>query len=158
VLSSWESLFLQAEAIQRGLLPGGAAAAETDYEQAITDDFTYLNVYTDGVTVGNPPSYYATAYYSQSLPNVGWAASTNKLQAIITQKYISLCFTNVEEAWTDFRRTGYPSSLPFSTDPAVVYPRINRFIYPQSEYNSNAAQVALQGTVTPALPLIFWMQ
>lgn len=157
LLSSWESLFLQAEAIERGLLPGGDAAAQADYQQAITDNFTYLNVFTDGVTNGNSASSYAQAYYSQSVNLVGWTASSNKIQAIIEQKYISNCLTDVEEAWTDFRRLGYPSDLPLSNDPASTYPRVTRFIYPQSEYNTNAQNVQGQGTITPAGPKIFWM-
>ncbi len=156
LVSSWESLFLQAEAIERGLLPGGDAAAKTAYEAAITDNFNYLNVYTDGTTTG-APSDYASTYYGQAITNVGWTASTDKIQAIITQKYISLCFTNVEEAWTDYRRTGYPSDLPLSTDPAAIYPRVLRFVYPQSEYDSNDANVEKEGTVSPVAPTIFWM-
>jgi hypothetical protein len=157
LLSSWESLFLQAEAAHRGLLPGGDGAAQTFYQQAIADNFNYLNVYTDGTTSGSPVNFAAT-YYAQSINNVGWTASTNKIQAIITQKYISLCFTNVEEAWTDFRRTGFPSDLPQSNDPAALYPYITRFVYPQSEYNSNTTNVNKEGTVTPVSPNIFWMQ
>ncbi|HEX9512276.1 MAG TPA: SusD/RagB family nutrient-binding outer membrane lipoprotein [Puia sp.] len=157
LVSSWESLFLQAEATHRGLLPGGDAAAKTYYEQAITDNFKYLNVYTDGTTTGSPGTFAAT-YYSQGIANAGWNASPDKLQAIITQKYISLCFTNNEEAWTDFRRTGFPADLAISNDPAVLYPRVQRFIYPQSEYNANADNVAKEGNVTLASPKIFWQQ
>ncbi len=157
LMSSWESLFLQAEAIERGLLPGGDAAAEADYEQAITDDFVYLNVFTDGNTNTNNPAGYAQAYYQQSVNLVGWKSSTNKIQAIIEQKFISNCLMDVEEAWTDYRRLGYPADLPLSNDPASTYPRVNRFIYPQSEYNTNANNVQAQGTVTPAGPKIFWM-
>ncbi len=156
IFSSWESLFLQAEATERGLLPGGDAAAMNYYQQAITEHFKYLNVYTDGVTTGDAATF-AAAYYSQNIPNVGWSASTDKLQAIINQKYIALCYTNVEEAWTDYRRTGFPSDLAVSNDPAVLYPHVLRFIYPQTEYDANAANVALQGTVTPISPVIFWM-
>jgi hypothetical protein len=155
LVSSWESLFLQAEAAHRGLLPGGDAAAQKYYEQAITDNFSYLNVYTNGLVTGSPGSF-ATAYYSQAIANAGWNASPDKLQAIITQKYISLCLTNVEEAWTDFRRTGIPSDLAISNDPAVLYPRVMRFIYPQSEYNANADNVSKEGNVTMAAPKIFW--
>jgi hypothetical protein len=155
LLSSWESLFLQAEAAHRGLLPGGDAAAQGYYEQAITDNFNYLNVYTNGTISGTPASF-ATAYYGQAIANAGWNASPDKLQAIIIQKYISLCFTNVEEAWTDFRRTGIPSDLAISNDPAVLYSRVQRFIYPQSEYNANADNVGKEGNVTMASPKIFW--
>jgi len=156
LVAAWESLFLQAEAVYRGLLPGGDAVAEADYEAAITEDFVYLQVYTDGNTTGDPAGF-ARAYFTQNIPDVGWAASPDKFRAIITQKYISLCFTNVEEAWTDYRRTGFPADLPLSTDPGALYPRVLRFVYPQSEYETNAASVAKEGAVTPVSPKIFWM-
>jgi hypothetical protein len=156
LMASWESLFLQAEAAHRGLLPGGDAAAKAFYQQAISDNFKYLNVYTNGLTSGDPLAF-ATTYYSQAVVDAGWDASPDKLEAIITQKYISLCLTDVEEAWTDFRRTGFPADLAISNDPAVLYPRVLRLIYPQSEYNANADNVQKEGDVTLVTPKIFWM-
>jgi hypothetical protein len=158
LLSSWESLFLQAEATLNGWLPGGNSAAKTLYQQAITDNFIYLNVFTDGKNFNSSPAYWAQKYYTQNIPNVNWeASSSNYLQAIITQKYLSLFLTNVLEAWTDFRRTGYPADLPVSNDPARQYNYIYRFIYPQNEYDTNAENVNAEGTVTMISPKIFWM-
>ena len=61
-----EALFLQAEAAARGYLPGGDAAAEEFYNQAIAASFDYLGA--DG----------AEDYYSQSTANVSWASSRIK--------------------------------------------------------------------------------
>jgi hypothetical protein len=156
-MSSWESLFLQAEATARGLMPGGSAAAQTFYQQAVTDHFTFLNVYTDGVTVNSPASF-ATAYLAQPIVNVAWPGSVaDQLQCIITQKYISLGMIGPLEAWTDYRRTGFPSDLPPSNDPARKYDYAYRLIYPQTEFDTNEGNVKAEGTVTPVSPKPFWM-
>jgi hypothetical protein len=155
ILSSWESLFLQAEAVQRGLLPGNA---DDLYAEAITDNFIYLNVFTDGTTFNSNPAVWAAAYLSQNIANVGWqASSANPLQAILIQKYISLCITDPLESWTDYRRTGYPKDLPFSASSSRLYDYPYRFIYPQSEYNTNSKNVAAEGAINPISPKIFWM-
>ncbi len=156
ILSSWESLFLQAEAVARGLLPGDA---QTLYNQAITDNFAYLNVtFGPNNAYNASPTAYAQVYEAQNIANVGWAASSgNPLLAIITQKYISLCFTDPLESWTDYRRTGYPSDLPFTDNPERLYPYPFRLLYPQVEYNTNPANVEAEGTISPVSPKIFWM-
>ena len=155
ILSSWESLFLQAEAVQRGLLSGNAGNL---YNEAVTDNFNYLNVFTDGTTFDSNPDDWAKAYLSQNIANVGWQASSAKpLQAILIQKYISLCITDPLESWTDYRRTGYPMDLPFSSASNRLYDYPYRFIYPQSEYNTNGANVKAEGNITPVSPKIFWM-
>lgn len=155
LISSWESEFLQAEAVQRGLLPGSAQAL---YEQAITDNFAWLNVFTDGNTANLSTGYWSTAYLAQNIANVSWAASSaDPLGAILTQKYISECFTDPLESWTDYRRLGYPKDLPYTNNPARIYAYPFRFIYPQVEYSTNAANVNAEGTITPVSPKIFWM-
>jgi hypothetical protein len=155
LISSWESEFLQAEAVQRGLLPGSAQAL---YEQAITDNFAWLNVFTDGNTANTNTGSWSSAYEAQAIANVGWAASAaDPLGAILTQKYISECFTDPLESWTDYRRLGYPKDLPYTNNPSRIYAYPYRFIYPQVEYNTNADNVNAEGTITPVSPKIFWM-
>jgi hypothetical protein len=61
------------------------------------------------------------------------------------------------EAWTDYRRTGFPSDLPTSNDPARKYDYAFRLIYPQTEFDTNEGNVKQEGTVTPVSPKPFWM-
>jgi Starch-binding associating with outer membrane len=158
ILSDFESLFLQAEATQRGWLTAGPTA-QSLYETAITQSFIYL--YEDGtnsVPAGLTPSADATALYTSGAVDADWTASPNKMEAIITQKWAALNGINWAEAWTDYRRLGIPN-LPISKAPTHVVPQIPvRYLYPQSEYNTNAAN-------TPSLPAnaqftskIFWNQ
>ncbi|GAB3497621.1 SusD/RagB family nutrient-binding outer membrane lipoprotein [Spirosoma knui] len=143
ILASHESLFLQAEAAQRGWITG---TPQTFYEEAITESF--LNV---GLTAAQ-----AATYYAQAVNNVGWEASTNKLQAIITQKWASLNGFNPFESWSDYRRLGYPN-VPISQDPSTTIRQIPvRLLYPQSEFNYNQTNVSAQGTVSQFTTKIFW--
>ncbi len=156
ILSDFESLFLQAEAVQRGWYTGNAQAL---YENAVTQSFVYL--YQDGtntVPSGVDPVGDATALLTGGINNADWSVSTDKLTAILTQKWAALNGINWVEAWTDYRRTGIPD-LPISAAPTHVEPQIPvRYLYPQIEYNTNAAN-------TPSLPAnaqftskIFWNQ
>lgn len=142
IFSSYESLLLQAEAAQRGLLPGNAQAL---YESAITESFIQLGV-PDAATA-------AATYYSQSIPNVGWTASPNKIEAIITQKWIALNGTNGLELWLGYKRTGYPSDLPAAPD-AFSNTIPVRLLYPSSEYSTNPANVP--NVTDPFNDRVFW--
>jgi hypothetical protein len=66
------------------------------------------------------------------------------MERIITQKWIAM-FPEGQEAWTEYRRTGYPKLFPvvnnnsggtISTDV-----QIRRLPFPQNEYNTNATEV-----------------
>ena len=172
LFSGAESLFLQAEAALQGYITGNA---QTLYEAGITASFvaaqaggTYAPASTN--TGGNPqtPGFIytpptvavstalAATYYNQALPNVGYAASPNKLQAIITQKWAALNSYNNLEAYTEYRRTGFPL-LPSSIDPAAISSTLpTRIFYPISELTSNATSLAKEGTIDPFTSKIFF--
>jgi Susd and RagB outer membrane lipoprotein/Starch-binding associating with outer membrane len=65
------------------------------------------------------------------------AATTNagRLEVVMGEKYFSN-FGNGMEAYTDYRRTGYPSNLPGALVPLGPAPR--RFPLPPVELNANA--------------------
>lgn len=148
-LSDFESLFLQAEAAQRGWISG---SAQTFYESAITQSFVYL--YPSSGT----PVMDAQTYFTQGIANVGWTASPDKLMAILTQKWAALNGINWEEAWTDFRRTGIPA-LPISSSTNHVVPQIPiRFLYPQIEFNTNGSNVPQLPPNAQFTARVFWNQ
>ena len=139
-----QSYFLQAEAAQRGYLTGDA---QTLFKSGITASFSYL-----GLTAAQ-----ATTYYSSGLANVDWSASPNKIQAIIGQKWAANCYIDGMEAWTDLRRTGFPSDLPQSLDPTRVNPTPPvRLLYPTAEYSNNTGAVNAQGKIDQFSSKIFW--
>jgi len=144
LLSSSESLFLQSEGVQRGWITGDA---KDFFQRGITASFVAL-----GLTAAQ-----ATTYYSQAFTNVNWDSSADKIQAIITQKYISLNGYSNLEAFNEYRRTLFPVGVPRSIDPKAIGTSIpSRVFYPTSEYQQNAASVSAEGTISQFTSKIFW--
>lgn len=112
-----EVAFLKAEAGLRGWK--GAGDPKTNYEEGIKLSFSDwgaggVDAYIADAT-SKPISYVdpidaRNNFTAASTITVAWNnADSNelKLEKIITQKYLNT-FTNTQEAWVDFRRTGYP--------------------------------------------------
>jgi len=139
IFSMAESYLNQAEAAQKGLIPGNAQEL---YETGITASFDYL---------GAPD---AAAYYSQAVPLVGWNSSGGQeLEAIITQKWIATIGITGEQAWFDYSRTGFPSNLPISLL-ASTPDRPVRLFYTSDEISANGANVPTQPDAFTSK--IFW--
>ena len=145
LITSVESFFLQAEAVQRGYMPGNAKQL---FENGIFESFIKLKVAN---AAGE-----AAAYLASGSAVVNWNLASDKLQLILVQKYFSTVGMLPFEAWTDYRRTGFPSNIPV-TKAANPGPNIPvRFRYPQNEYNYNPGNVAAEGTISPFTSNIFW--
>jgi hypothetical protein len=99
--------------------------------------------------------------------NFDLATTTDqKTEAIITQKYIAMNFINGEEAWSEYRRTGYPVSSstvlnnPYGSMASIQSQATRpdklptRLPYPTSEASTNASNVP-QG-VNVYISTIFW--
>jgi len=148
-----ESYFLQAEAAQRfGLL----GSAETNYNNGVIESF---KLDAGNGTSPSPTATTAAAtakanqYLASGLDNVTFSASTNKIQAIITQKWIALANYDNYETWTEWRRTGFPP-VPLSDQAQAAQPR--RLYYPLSEQNTNLENYNKEGTISPYTSRIFW--
>lgn len=115
-----EVKFLLAEAALYGLYSGNPENLYRDgvrmsfSEQGAAGADTYLNNLTARPAAYTAPhNAYGNGYTEDITANnvaPGWVASDTqekKLQKIITQKYIAL-YPNAIEAWTEYRRTGYP--------------------------------------------------
>jgi hypothetical protein len=150
IMLAAESYFLQAEAIARGWLPGGAAAAKTAYQNGVTKSFTFL-----GLTAAQ-----AQTYYSQpGDKEVNWDATTTlaeQIALIIRQKWAALALTNELEAFNDYRRLKLPADVPLSSSPLSTGKMPTRLLYPQREYEVNATNVLAVGTITPTTN-VWWM-
>lgn len=146
IMSLPEALLLQAEAISRGYIAGGDTAARAKYEEAIRVSFTNLNV-PNAATA-------ATTYYSQDIPNVSWTSSVNKIQAIITQKWVALNGTSSIELWIEKTRTGFPANLPIPAEGGGTRPV--RLLYPSSEISRNALNVPAQTAQSAFTDNPFW--
>jgi hypothetical protein len=159
LMTAAEVWFLKAEASLRGW--AGSGDAKTDYETGITTSFQQWNVgaggylsdatskqadYTDPKNATNNAAALSTI-------TIAWdpaASNETKLERIVTQKWIAM-FPDGQEAWADYRRTGYPKLFPVvsNTSGGTISTaiQIRRLAYPQSEYTTNNAAVsgAVQG-------------
>jgi hypothetical protein len=148
MFTDFESLFLQAEAVQKGFITGSAKAL---YESAVTSSVVYLG----GLAAD------ANTYLKQSgAPLVNFdeaVAASAPLKAIITQKWLALNGVSPMPIWTDYRRTGYPDFLHFTQDAAKLNatPPI-RLLYPQVEISTNNDNVVAQGDISLFTSKIFW--
>ncbi|OXA80274.1 Susd and RagB outer membrane lipoprotein [Flavobacterium aquidurense] len=121
LMTTAEAYFLRAEGALRGWNMGGDA--ETLYKAGIQASFDQRGVsgasayYGDNVK--KPIDYVDPNFSENNSPavnnvTIAWdAAATNevKLQKIITQKWIA-GFPEGQEAWSEYRRTGYPKLFP----------------------------------------------
>ena len=159
ILTDMESLFLQAEAAQRGYISGSAKAF---YEAAVTRSVIYegQKSYWDASTYVPLTSADAAAYLAQAtLAEVSFDLAPIKLKAIITQKWCALNGLSPMPIWTDYRRTGYPDFIHWSADPNKKNPSPPiRLLYPQTEISTNNDNVLLQGTIDPFSTKIFWQK
>ncbi|RZK98306.1 MAG: hypothetical protein EOO89_32350, partial [Pedobacter sp.] len=153
-----ESLFLQAEAKQRGLNVS-TSSAKALLTAAVRESFVWL-----GLTSANADTYIAN---NATYEDVDIDAPGGGLFTILSQKWFALNGIAVYEIWTDFRRTdyvlgdtpniGFDPGPPISIDPgnsSTVIPK--RLLYPQAEYNYNAANVGAQGTISQFTSKVFW--
>jgi len=150
VMLGSESLFLQAEAAQRGLLSGDAGSL---YRDGIAASFAELGV-TDAATA-------AGAYESNPINNlINWdlaVTAGKEIEAIITQKWVAGGFITGFEVWMDRVRTGFPSGIPIPVDArSPVFP--SNLLYPESELATNPDNVPTQGTNGAFDRHTFWMQ
>jgi len=163
ILTSVESIFLQAEARERGILTTGPTAEELT-NAGIRESFVWL-----GLTTADADEYIA---YNEGYPDVDYNAASRGpglqpggLYTILSQKWFGLNSIAPYEIWTDWRRTGivyglsagYDPGPPLSVDPNRTATSIPvRLFYPQNEYNYNAANVAAEGTINVFTSKVFW--
>ncbi len=150
-----ETCFLLAEAAWRGWNVGGTA--QSFYEQGIRMSFAEHSVSGADAYINNNtaiPANYSdpvTPTYSinaRSAVKIKWdaAATEENLERIITQKYIAM-FPVGQEAWSEFRRTGYPRVFPVAVNESNggcvdSDVQIRRLAFPQNEYDTNSDAVA----------------
>ncbi|WP_394995119.1 SusD/RagB family nutrient-binding outer membrane lipoprotein [Emticicia sp.] len=122
-------------------LPG---TAKSYFEEGITQSFRTLGANVAG----------ANAFKVSKINNYDWDASTNKLNAIAIQKWITFTNFNGLEAWSEYRKTGLPVTPQSIQVPDAKRPV--RFFYPNTESGANQANVTAQGTIDAFATRLFW--
>ena len=158
IMNVSEAYFLRAEGVLRGWNMGGGDAKSL-YEAGILQafkekDVTDMSLYNDYIANNTdlPADYVDPFNPANNIVNanditVKWDESADnetKLQRIITQKWISI-FPEGQEAWSEFRRTGYPKLFPVASNRSNgVIPEgefIKRLRFTEDERNTNLPAV-----------------
>ena len=158
LMTAAEAWFLKAEAALRGWT--GAGSAQTDYESGITtsfnqyalsdsvkkyiaDDISQPAPYLDPKEITPGENDIKTGSPWLSTITIKWDdgdAFERKLERIITQKWISM-YPDGQEAWSEFRRTGYPKLFPVVVNTSggkiSTTAFIRRINIPADEYLTN---------------------
>ncbi len=165
LMTSAEAWFLKSEAALRGW--ANAGDAKTAYNTGILNSFSqygldgtaYMNdatsvpqQYIDPNSVTAGENDIKTGNPNLSTVTIKWdpaATFDQQLERIITQKYIAM-YPDGQEAWSEFRRTGYPKLWPntvnYSNGLIPTQKMVRRIPFASSEVATNPAGVA--GAVT----------
>lgn len=153
-----EVAFLKAEAALYGYANAGDAA--TNYRRGVELSFEENGISTSQAATylsgaSSPASFTdVQGRYSSTAPTtatVAWnesASEEQKLEKIITQKYLAI-FPDGLEAWSEWRRTGYPRLIPANTNISNMgvvtsdghKDGVRCIPYPQKEFAENSANV-----------------
>lgn len=190
IMLAAESKLLQAEAVVRGYL-AVTDGASTLFRSGIFNSFNYLYKNAKGAVdasknflwqipdavnggtktdqtrsvSGDVDDYIATNAANPLVDFTAAVTPAQKLEAIITQKYIALNMIANDEALAEFRRTTYPTIVNGSLTPTSTFasrqstsPRADklttRTLYPQSEFNLNPSNVPTG--ISQFTSRIFW--
>ena len=159
IYNAAESYFLRAEGALRGWNMGGSA--QSFYEAGVAASFNDKGVampagyLTDATSTAAP--YVDPADASNNVPagnpylnniTIAWnggATFEQNLQRIITQKWLAI-YPDGQEAWTDFRRTGYPKQFLIKENDSQgtisTTGYVRRLPYTSNENKVNAKGVA----------------
>ncbi len=165
LMTTAEVYFLRAEAALRGWDNAGGTAQQL-YEQGIQTSFNQWSAGSATVYISDntsiPDAYVDPLNAQNNAPSpssttIKWddaATDEQKLERIITQKWIAN-FPEGMEAWSEFRRTGYPKlfTVAVNNSGGTINTdlQIRRIPFASNEYIENAAEVnkALQLLSTP---------
>jgi hypothetical protein len=157
LLTHYAVKFIEAELYQTGVATGDAAAA---FEDAMYASFDKVNEIAESVGAPEIAEEDIDAYIAAVLAAYDAASDEEKLEHIMTQKWIASFGWGVD-AYTDFRRTGYPVLYDGNTDNLSYTIRTkefpNAFPWPTANLQVNSKAPG-QKNVTGDDAKPFWMQ
>jgi hypothetical protein len=157
LMTAAEAWFLKAEAAIRGW--NGSGSVQEDYENGVKASFAQYGFDAASYLLNGsskPAPYVDPKNAANNVPagdpnlstiTIKWdnaGSFDQKLERIITQKWLAM-YPDGQEAWSEFRRTGYPKLFPVILNksqgkiPAGQF--IKRINFPASEYSTNSKGV-----------------
>jgi hypothetical protein len=169
IMTAAETWFLLAEAYQQGYASGNAEQAFKNgvacsikfyYRENKESDQTRLAIYSDQADDFKAEEMPADSDI-EAYANKVWDAYSNKLEGIMTEKWINFNIKQATQAWTDIRRTGYPKLyFPADEKDNNGYPTVTQRVkYPATEIannNDNYKAAAAQVDNDSAYYTLFW--
>jgi hypothetical protein len=126
VLTYAETELLLADAAKRwGITKSGSAA--THYQNGVTNGITQLAAYGDAGVIDGADDYYSANPYNDA-----------KGLEMINNQYWVTTFFDEYEAWSNYRRTGYPALVPVPSYTGTQSPNA---IPRRMQYSTNDKQV-----------------
>lgn len=149
IMTSFESMFLYAEAVARGWIPGNAREA---YESAVIESFVWAGVPNDSS---------AAASYLENADIANWdnagSSVADQVRFIAFQKYIANTATDPLESYADERRLHFLPAGYISANPGRASNTLPlRLPYVQDEYTTNGTNVKAVGNIDIFHTKIFW--
>ncbi|NQD71578.1 SusD/RagB family nutrient-binding outer membrane lipoprotein [Sphingobacterium shayense] len=140
VTTASESNFNKAEAYLRW---GSDGEAKDAYETAIKQSVTfyyYLNnlMATEGLKIETKPVDNVIDDFVESSAIRFAGDASEKLELILTQKWLHYGFLQGQHAWSEYRRTGYPKITVLTAGLANYAKPPLRFLYPTGEISNNS--------------------
>lgn len=143
-LSYAQVQFYLAEAANEGIIPGGVTQAKVHYVNGIEANFQFNGLGSASVYVSNP--------------SVDFSSQSEAREKIGTQMWLALYGQGIE-AWTEWRRTGYPALSPVANAAIAQIP--SRFYFSTDSQNYNqvnyAAASATLSNGDTMLSNVWWM-
>jgi hypothetical protein len=159
-LTAYAVKFIEAELYHTGVATGGAVKAREAFEAGIRAGFAKVNEIATSVQAPVIGGGAIDTYVNAVLDAYDDADDNGKLEHIITQKWIATFGWGVD-AYTDYRRTGYPVLFDGNTDdlPGTVRTREYPVSYPWSSANLAVNSAApTQKIISSPEAKPFWMK
>lgn len=146
ILSYAQVQLLLAEAANEGIITGGLPQATIHYEAGIS-----ANMQFNGLSSASIDSYLAQ-------PIVALASQSQAREAIATQVWLALYGQGIE-AWTEWRRSGFPNLIPVANAAITEIPSRFYFSTDSQNYNQSnyAAAVSTLSNGDSMLSKVWWM-
>lgn len=157
LMTASEINFIKAEAHERW---GNTSDAKTAYETAVKQSinfYYYLNNNSSHATKVDKPSDGEIDNFVIT-SNIKYEGSAvQKLQLIGTQKWLHFGWLQGEQAWAEYRRTGYPllPAFPVSNLNGFQNPPV-RLVYPSNEVTNNSENYKAVQAKDTRDTKIFW--
>lgn len=157
LMTASETNLIKAEAQERW---GSDAAAKTAYETAVKQSvsfYYYINSNSSNQAKATKPNVETiNKFIAES--NIAFSGDKNaKLKLIGTQKWLHFGWLQAEQAWSEYRRTGFPNlpTFPASALNGFQNPPV-RLTYPSSEITNNSENYQVVRSKDTRDTKIFW--